>query len=132
MAFVLDASVAACWAFDDEDHPKAAEALDRLVREAAHAPSLWRLEIYNVLLVSERRGRISEADTQAYLASLRRLPIHLDFAPVEADLLRLARTYALSAYDAAYLELALRLGQPLATLDRHLAGAAASAGVAVL
>ena len=132
MSFVLDASVAACWAFDDEDHPKAAEALDRLRNEEAHAPSLWRLEVYNVLLVNERRGRISEADARLYLASLRRLPIRLDFEPAEAELLRLARTYGLSAYDAAYLELAVRLGQPLATLDRHLAEAASSAGAAVL
>jgi predicted nucleic acid-binding protein len=132
VAFVLDASVAACWAFDDEDHPKASQALERLRSEEAYAPVLWRFEICNLLVVNERRGRIDERDAGLVLRSLARLPIHLDAQAVESDLLKLARSFRLSAYDAAYLELAARLGLPLATLDGRLAQAAQSAGVALL
>ncbi len=132
MAFVLDASIAACWAFDDEDHPKAREALERLRSEEAYAPVLWRFEICNLLVVNERRGRIEERDTGLVLRSLARLPIQLDAQALAADLLKLARSCRLSAYDAAYLELAARLGLPLATLDQRLAQAAESAGVALL
>jgi len=89
---------------------------------------LFRLEVCNVVLVNERRGRISEVDGKAFLRSLARLPIQLDFEPVEPELLRLARTFGLSAYDAAYLELALRLDLPLATLDDRLARAGVAAG----
>ncbi len=132
MAFVLDASVAACWMFDDEDHPKAAEALQRLRAEEAHAPILWRFEIYNIVSVNVRRGRVAESQGRAFLRSLSRLPIHLDAEPVEGELMRLARAHELSAYDAAYLEVAYRHGMPLATLDRRLERAAEAAGVAVL
>jgi len=128
MGFVIDASVAACWAFSDEDHPKASQALERLRNETARASGLFRLEVCNVALVNERRGRISEVDGKAFLRSLARLPIQLDFEPVEPELLRLARTFGLSAYDAAYLELALRLDLPLATPDDRLARAGVAAG----
>ena len=60
MPFVLDASVAACWAFDDEDHPVAAVALERIRADEAIAPSLWWFEVRNTLIVNERRGRLSE------------------------------------------------------------------------
>jgi predicted nucleic acid-binding protein len=132
MGFVIDASVAACWAFGDEDHPVATQALERLRSEVAHAPSLFRLEVCNVVLVNERRGRITETDGKAFLRSLARLPIQRDVEPVEPELLRLARTFGLSAYDAAYLELALRLGLPLATLDGRLGRAAVDAGAGLV
>lgn len=82
--------------------------------------------------MNERRGRITQSDAKVFLRSLGRLPIRLDFEFVEADIMRLARSYGLSAYDAAYLELAVRLGLPLATLDARLAQAAIAAGAPVL
>ncbi len=70
MPFVLDASVAACWAFDDEDHPLAGRALDRLRDDSALAPTLWWFEVRNILIVNERRGRLKETDTASFLRAL--------------------------------------------------------------
>ncbi len=124
MPFVLDASIAACWAFDDEDHPKAAMALERIRTDEARAPSLWWFEVRNTLIVNERRGRIAEADTTAFLRSLSRLGVTIDRSPEEAELLALGRRLRLTVYDASYLELARRDGLPLATLDGDLIRAA--------
>lgn len=124
MAFVLDASVAACWAFLDEEHPIAALAFARIRAEEGVVPSLWWFEIRNILIVNERRKRIAESDSAAFLQALSRLPIRIDRAPDEPGVLRIARTRRLSVYDASYLELARREGVPLATLDRTLANAA--------
>jgi predicted nucleic acid-binding protein len=126
MPFVLDASIASCWAFEDEDHPVAALALERLRTDAARVPSLWWFELRNTLIVNERRGRLTESDTAAFLRSLARLGVTVDRSPVEADVLTLARRHRLTVYDAAYLELARRDGVPLATLDTALATAALS------
>lgn len=124
MAFVLDASVAACWAFADEQHPAADLAFAKIRREEGVVPSLWWFEIRNILVVNERRKRISEPDSAAFLQALSRMQIRVDRAPDEAEVLRIARTRHLSVYDASYLELARREGIPLATLDRRLADAA--------
>ena len=124
MPFVLEASVAACWAFQDEEHPHAGAALTRIRTEEAVVPSLWWFEVRNILVVNERRKRISEPDTTRLLRHLARLPIRVDRSPDEAGVLRLARTHRLSVYDASYLELALREALPLATLDAGLAAAA--------
>ena len=132
MSFVLDASATAGWAFDDEAHPTAALALRRAQTEEAIVPGLWWFEVRNAVVVSERRKRITEAGTATFLQALARLTIRVDRAPVEGEVLRLARTHRLSVYDAAYLELARREGVPLATLDRELASAARAEGVAVL
>jgi len=132
MAFVLDASVAAWWAFDDEDHPLAARALDRLRAEPALVPALWWFEVRNVLVVNERRGRLTEAITAAFLRAVARLDIGIDRAPDGAAVLALARAHRLSIYDAAYLELAQRAAAPLATLDAALARAARGEGVALI
>ena len=70
MPFVLDASIAACWAFDDEDHPVAALALERVRTDEARVPSLWWFEVRNTLIVSERRGRLTESDTATFLHGL--------------------------------------------------------------
>lgn len=129
MAFVLDASIAAAWAFDDEDHPIARQALDRLRTDEAVAPALWWFELRNVLVVNERRGRVTAAQTAAFLRTVARLPIATDRTPVEDDVMALARRHRLSVYDAAYLELARRLAAPLATLDTALVAAAAADGV---
>jgi predicted nucleic acid-binding protein len=132
MAFVLDASVTACWAFDDEDHPGASLAFDRMRAEEGVVPGLWWLEVRNILIVNERRRRIAESDTAAFLLSLSRLRIRVDRVPDENGVLRLARAHRLSVYDAAYLELAQREGLPLATLDADLRKAAAGEGVALV
>ncbi len=124
MAFVLDASIAACWAFQDEHHPHADLAFTRIRTEEAFVPSLWWFEIRNILVVNERRKRITEPGTSRFLRDLSRLRIRVDRSPDEAGVLRLARTHRLSVYDASYLELALREAIPLATLDADLAAAA--------
>jgi predicted nucleic acid-binding protein len=95
-------------------------------------PSIWRLEVGNALLVAERRRRCTQADTTAWTRFLQALPISVDDETSTRawdDVLVLARAQSLSAYDATYLELAVRLGLPLATLDEKLNAAAANAGV---
>jgi len=124
MPFVLDASIAACWAFDDEDHPVAALALERIRTDEARVPSLWWFEVRNALIVSERRERLTESDTATFLHGLARLRVSVDRSPEEPDVLALARYRGVTVYDAAYLELARCEGAPLATLDAALATAA--------
>ena len=131
MAFVLDASITACWAFQDEDHPDARLAFHQMRSEEAVVPCLWWFEVRNILVVNERRRRIAEPATAAFLLNLSKLRIRIDRAPDESAVLRLARTHRLSVYDAAYLELAQREGLPLATLDADLKKAAAGEGVAL-
>jgi predicted nucleic acid-binding protein len=132
MAFVLDASITACWAFQDEDHPDAGLAFHRMRAEEAVVPCLWWFEVRNILVVNERRRRIAESDTAAFLLNLSRLRVRLDRLPEPDAVLRLARTHRLSVYDAAYLELAQRESLPLATLDADLRRAAAGEGVELL
>ncbi len=132
MAFVLDASITACWAFQDEDHPDADLAFLRIRSEEAIVPCLWWFEVRNILVVNERRRRITESDTDAFLLNLSRLRILVDRVAAESSVLRLARTCRLSVYDAAYLELAQREKLPLATLDADLRKAAAGEGVALV
>lgn len=130
--FVLDCSVTMAWCFENEADPRADAVLDSLSSAAASVPCLWGLEVANVLLVGERRGRLTEADVSAFVSRLQQMPIEQepvpDFAAI-ARVLTVARDHELSAYDAAYLELAMRLGLPLATLDAQLQSAAADAGV---
>lgn len=132
MAFVLDASITLCWAFADEEHPLAAAALDRIQQGEAQVPSLWWFEVRNSLVMNERRGRLTEAETSSFLRNLGQLAINVDRAPAEAGLLTLARQHRLTVYDAAYLELAQREGVPLATLDTALRQAAKVVGVPLL
>jgi predicted nucleic acid-binding protein len=129
MAFVLDASVSACWAFADEDHPIADAAFSSLQTEEAVVPALWWFEVRNILVVNERRGRIHEQETDIFLRALGLFRIRIDREPEHAGVLRIARARGLSVYDAAYLELAHREGLPLATLDRRLGEAARLMGV---
>ena len=91
MPFVIDASITACWAFDDEDHPVAALALDRIRADEARVPSLWWFEVCNTLIVNERRGRLTEADVSAFLRGLSRLGVMVDREPDEDHVLMLAR-----------------------------------------
>ena len=132
MPFVLDASAAAAWCFPDEPTTAANRVLDRLKRDEAIVPSLWWFEIRNVLVVNERRGRLAAADTADFLQELARLPIRTDTDPGERLGLALARRHRLTFYDAAYLELGVRLDAPLATIDRALQTAAQAEGVALI
>jgi predicted nucleic acid-binding protein len=131
MPFVLDASVAACWAFDDEDHPTARLALERMRTDVAVVPALWWFEVRNVLIVNERRGRIGEDDTASFLRGLARLGVTVDHAPEGHAVLSIARRHRLSVYDACYVELARREGAALATLDGPLGRAAQALGIEV-
>ena len=132
MAFVLDCSVTMAWIFRDE----ATEATNRL-REAlldtrAFVPALWPIETANALLVATRRGRVAQDEWPGIRAHLDALPIEIDQLSASrtwSAALDLADAHALSVYDAMYLELAVRMQMPLATLDRALLGAAQSAGV---
>lgn len=133
MSFVLDASATLAWCFEDEATAEAAGLLERLREDQAVVPPLWLLELANGLVVAERRGRLTRADSTRFLALIRQLPIRIEQTStldMSASVMDLARAYELSAYHAAYLELALRIGQPLATLDARLRSAAARAGVA--
>jgi predicted nucleic acid-binding protein len=124
MPFVLDASIAACWAFDDEDHPVATLTLDRIRTDEARVPSLWWFEVRNTLIANERRGQLTEANVPAFLRGLSRLGVTVDREPEEGCVLMLARRHRLTVYDASYLELANRESLPLATLDADIATAA--------
>jgi len=130
--FVLDGSVTIVWGFEDEDNGYATAVLDRMPGLQARVPSLWPLEVANALIVGERRGRTTSAETARFLAILATLPILVDDQTAVrawADTPHLARAHGLSAYDASYLELAIRRGLPLASLDAKLNIAAAAVGV---
>lgn len=98
-------------------------------------PSIWSLEMANVLLVNERRGRISTSDAARYIGLLGELLIVMDRQPIMQPFdatMNLARRFQLSSYDAAYVELAVRVNAPLATLDRKMQRVCAGAGVPIL
>jgi predicted nucleic acid-binding protein len=125
--FVVDNSVVMSWCFQDETSHYADYILDRLLEATALVPSIWPLEVGNVLLVAERRHRLSEADSARFLALLTELPIVIEQEEPERmfkEILALARKHGLSSYDASYLELAMRKGLAIATLDRKLMVAA--------
>src|SRR3954453_3270594 len=129
---VLDGSLTLAWYFADEADPYADAVAQGLATREAVVPSLWRLEIANALVVGERRKRSTEAQAAVFVARLELLPIVVDDetdARAWGETIRLARAHQLSAYDAAYLELAMRRGLPLASLDERLKAAAAVVGV---
>jgi predicted nucleic acid-binding protein len=133
--FVLDASVALAWCFEDESSDLADLALDRLAQTSALVPAIWSLEIGNALLGAERRRRLSQAESSRFLALIRALPIEIEAVSAPRmlnDVVTLAREQGLSTYDAAYLELAMRNGLPLATLDAALWQAAERCGVSLI
>ncbi|TAX55081.1 PIN domain-containing protein [Rhizobium leguminosarum] len=130
MAFVLDASVAAAWLLADEESRTAEEALSFLETEDALVPDLFWHEIRNILLTAERRRRISNEEVLACLMRLTSLPLRTVSSEDHLPILRLARKYQLSAYDAAYLALAIAENVSLATLDTRLARAASAENLA--
>ena len=134
-AFVLDCSIAVTWCFDDEASDEADALLDHLQEQGAAVPSLFPLELGNILALAERRGRIPASGLPPRLELLATLPIQIDpntAATALRETLTLARRHSLTTYDASYLELALRLGLPLASTDRALRRAASDEGVVVL
>ena len=133
--FVVDNSVVMSWCFTDETNPYADAVLDRLSKATAIVPSVWPLEVVNVLLVAERRKRLKQADSVRFVTLLSQLPIAVEHEWPEKmmkDLLALGRTNKLSSYDASYLDLAMRKDCPLATLDKKLMEAAKEVDVAIL
>lgn len=132
MRVVIDVSLTMAWGFEDEATAAADDVLDRVASEGALVPPLWAYEVANVLAVAERRGRVSIAQSGRFTTLLSQLPIVVAEPLDPGALATAARTHGLSAYDAAYLALALREGVPLATLDDRLAGVARKAGVEVL
>ncbi|HEU5352782.1 MAG TPA: type II toxin-antitoxin system VapC family toxin [Terracidiphilus sp.] len=132
MAFVLDASICAAWALADESSVIADYAEVLIKSETALVPAVWWYEVRNVLVVNERRSRMTASDSAVFLDLLTGYPIAVDTAQDEELTLRLAREHRLSFYEAAYLALAVRERLPLATLDKALQTAAEAAGVALL
>jgi predicted nucleic acid-binding protein len=129
---VVDCSVVMSWCFEDEVDTYADSILDQLSESEAIVPSIWPLEVANVLLVAERRSRLTQAESLQFVGLLGELPIAIDeetsrHALSEAFLI--ARQHNLSSYDAAYLELAMRRGAVLATRDERLKKAALDCGV---
>lgn len=133
--FVLDNSVVMAWYFEDEANDYTSAILKNMAESEALVPSIWPLEVANVLLVGERKGRSTEARTSRFIALLDALPIRVDSATSQCALsgiLTLGREQRLSAYDAAYLELAMREGLLLATQDKALRRAAEVCGVGLV
>lgn len=135
MSFIVDNSITLAWCFEDEQTDRVMALLDRVTETGATAPQLWPIEALNGLLVAERRGRIDGARRERLAQLLQELPITIDdetAGRVWRATSQLAERYRLTAYDATYLELALRLRVPLATADKLLVVAAQQAGVALL
>ena len=129
MALVIDASAAAALAFADEEQGYAEAVLRTMTRSLAFVPALFWFEFRNVLVVNERRGRVTSQQTDLLLTRFRSLPIRTDYHPDEASVLNLSRQYGLTVYDASYLEVAMRRRLPLATKDQELISAAPRVGV---
>jgi len=135
MAFVVDASVALAWCFEDESTPYTQRVLQRLLREEGVVPPIWPFEVGNALASALRARRMRPADVDKFLALLESFPLAVEPrepARVFKRVLPLALEHGISCYDASYLELALHLGLPLATLDKLLQRAASRAGAALL
>lgn len=135
MSVVLDSSVTLAWLYSDEITDATQRVFERVTTSRAWVPNLWRLEVGNSLLMAVRRGRITAQFRDEALNDLALLNIAADpdtdsFA--WSTTLHLADSYRLTLYDAAYLELAQRLGLPLATLDQELRAAGGALGVTLL
>ena len=131
---VVDASTTLAWCFPDEASDYADGVLVLLEGRTILVPAIWSLEVVNAVLVGERKKRLRQSEIQRFATLLESLSLIQDTQPVGehvANVLPLAREHNLSAYDAAYLELSVRYGAPLATLDTKLQKAAQKAGVTI-
>ena len=134
-SFVVDNSVVMSWCFKDETNQYADAILDCLSDATAFVPSIWPLEVVNLLLVAERKKRLSEADSVRFITLLSQLPIIVEHERPERmmkDLLALGRSNNLSSYDASYLDLSMRKGIPIATLDTQLITASKKTSIPIL
>lgn len=132
MRIVVDCSVAMAWAFQDEQSSTADDAMFYAQRDGAAAPPLWWWELSNTIRTATRRGRCSAAEALKLLANPVWDCVKIDGLPNAVAMqatINLALQYQLTVYDAAYLDLAIRLNCPLATLDKQLARAAREAGL---
>jgi len=135
VTFVVDSSIALSWCFEDEASPETDVLFERVRDHGAVVPTLWHLELGNVLLQAEKCCRITTGDVATRLELIAELPITADHETARRawrEILALARAQGLTTYDATYLELAIRRGLALATRDDALRGAAKRMGVAVL
>ena len=126
---ILDASITTGWLLEDEQDPRSLAVQAQVHREGAIVPRHWHFEVANSLLFAERRGRLQPGRAKRQLRSLNGLPISLDDSPDIELSFDLAVLHSLTLYDAIYLELALRTGLPLATLDGDLVRVAPESGV---
>ena len=132
MSFVLDSSTTPAWCFPDETTALALTTLERVRFDGAVVPTIWPLEIANGVLMGQRRRRITASQGREFASTLLVLPITVagdSWLPRLLRLVAFAEAQELSAYDASYLDLALRFGLPLATLDSRLRDAATRVGV---
>jgi len=131
--FVIDASLVLSWCFPDENSQLGQRVAERFKQgESAIAPAFWPHEVLNALLVGEKRKRISSGLLRSFLADVAVLPVQLAQFPAEMVFDRvqsLSRVHSLTAYDAAYLHLAIESGLPIATLDEALRSASRKSGV---
>lgn len=135
MSWIVDASIALAWCFEDEATERTESLLERLEADPVVIPLHWPLEITNVLRMAVKKGRLPETKAAQQLAVLMSLPIRYDSLTHQVAFTstwQLARKHGLTSYDAAYLELAIRLGASLATDDAELVAAAKSVGVPLL
>ncbi len=133
MPFVLDNSVSSGWFIGNQATPYSDAIAVRLQDDRAVVPPIWELEFSNVLRSTCLRKAMTAQAAQAVMAQIASLPIDVDRHAVRpSELLALALRFGLTSYDAAYLELALRLQLPIATLDAALSNAAAASGVGVV
>jgi predicted nucleic acid-binding protein len=134
-SLVLDASIALSWCFNDEASPGTWDLLHMLQNSTAIVPTIWTLEVGNILSNAESKGRLSEAKILEFLDLLSQLNIETDLETTQRgfrEILHIARSHSLSTYDASYLELAMRLGLPLGTKDKKLRQVASKLGVKTL
>jgi predicted nucleic acid-binding protein len=132
--FILDCSVTMSWCLENEKNKDSEQALYLLAKKKAIVPCIWTLEVINVLRVAERQNRISSADSNTFISLLNTFPIEVDVNSdsLNRKILDIIREHALSAYDAAYLELAIKYNAPLASFDKLLNKVAKKEGVEVL
>ena len=133
MPFILDNSVASGWFLENQSTPYTEAIAARLHDDKALVPALWELELANVLRTACLRQRMTAAQAQSVIGDFGLLPIEIDRTPTKpSEILALALRFGLSSYDAAYLELALRMQLPIATQDGPLHEAAIASGVGVV
>jgi predicted nucleic acid-binding protein len=135
MSWVVDCSVTMAWCFEDEATARTEALLDRMESEPVVVPLHWSLEVTNVLRMAVKKGRLTEVQSTKKTAAIMSLPVRFDSLTHELAFTityQLAQKHKLTSYDAAYLELAMRLGAALATNDQDLIVAARKVGVALL